>query len=70
MDTTELELTPREETADYGHLAVYRLADLERLAARVRSMGFEMATNWYVAMEARRTAGSPSLPTRTTIRPI
>jgi hypothetical protein len=52
VHTTELELTPRAETADYGHMAVYRLADLDRLAEHVRSLGFEMDTNWYVAMDA------------------
>ena len=36
MHTTELELTPRAETADYGNLAVYRKDDLDRLAERVR----------------------------------
>ena len=51
VHTTELELTPREDTADYGHLAIYRIADLERLAARVRELGLEMHTNWYVALE-------------------
>jgi hypothetical protein len=62
--TTELELTPREETADYGHLAVYRVADLDRLADSVRSMGFEMATNWYVSMDtpADRWVSLPPYP--------
>jgi 2-polyprenyl-3-methyl-5-hydroxy-6-metoxy-1,4-benzoquinol methylase len=62
--TTELELTPREETADYGHLAVYRVIDLDRLAERVRSKGFEMATNWYVAMDspADRWVALPPYP--------
>jgi 2-polyprenyl-3-methyl-5-hydroxy-6-metoxy-1,4-benzoquinol methylase len=52
IHTTELELTPRAETADYGHMAVYRVADLNKLVARVRSRGFEMDANWYVAMDS------------------
>ena len=51
VHTTELELTLRAETADYGHLAVYRTSDLDELAARVRDAGFEMITNWYVSMD-------------------
>jgi hypothetical protein len=52
VHTTELELTPRAETADYGYMAVYRLADLEQLADRVRGRGYEMATNWYVSLDS------------------
>jgi hypothetical protein len=64
VHTTELELTSRAETADYGHLAVYRVADLDRLAGSVRSMGFEMATNWYVSMDtpADRWVSLPPYP--------
>jgi len=51
VHTTELELTPREETADYGHLAVYRTVDLDELAGRVRALGCEMETNWHVSLE-------------------
>jgi SAM-dependent methyltransferase len=64
VHTTELELTPREETADYGHLAVYRVADLDRLAESVASIGYEMATNWYVSMDtpADRWVSLPPYP--------
>jgi hypothetical protein len=64
VHTTELELTRRDVTADYGHLAVYRIADLERLAARVRDLGLEMHTNWYVALEtpADRWIALPPYP--------
>jgi hypothetical protein len=64
VHTTELELTPRTETADYGHLAVYRLADLDRVADRVRARGFEMQTNWYVSMDsgADRFVALPPYP--------
>jgi hypothetical protein len=64
VHTTELELTARLETADYGNLAVYRTADLDRLAARVREVGMEMDTNWYVAMEtpADRWIALPPYP--------
>ncbi len=51
VHTTELELTPRADTADYGNLAVYRLADLDGLAAEVRDRGFDIDTNWYVSLE-------------------
>lgn len=51
VHTTELELTPREETADYGHLAVYRTIDLDELASRARALGFDMETNWYVSLD-------------------
>jgi hypothetical protein len=51
VHTTELELTPRSDTADYGHLAVYRIVDLDELAREVRRRGFVMETNWYVSME-------------------
>jgi hypothetical protein len=52
VHTTELELTPRKETADYGHLAVYRVADLDELATQVRRRGFDIDANWHVAMES------------------
>ena len=64
VHTTELELTPREETADYGHLAVYRRDDLDRLVAEIRSLGFEIDTNWYVSMDtpADRWIALPPYP--------
>jgi hypothetical protein len=52
VHTTELELTRRHDTADYGNLAVYRIDDLDGLADEVRRRGFEMETNWYVSMES------------------
>jgi 2-polyprenyl-3-methyl-5-hydroxy-6-metoxy-1,4-benzoquinol methylase len=52
VHTTELELTPREETADYGHLAVYRKDDLDTFVAEVRDLGFETETNWYVSLDS------------------
>lgn len=51
VHTTELELTRRAQTADYGNLAVYRLADLERLISDIRDRGFEIDANWYVSLE-------------------
>jgi hypothetical protein len=51
VHTTELELTRRRDTADYGNLAVYRIDDLDRLAEEVRRRGFEIETNWHVSME-------------------
>ncbi len=52
VHTTELELTRRSTTADYGELAVYRIEDLEHLGELVRTRGFDMPANWYVAMDA------------------
>ncbi len=52
VHTTELELVPRNHTADYGHMAVYRPVDLDHLRVRVRALGFEMHANWYVSMDA------------------
>ena len=64
VHTTELELTSRGETADYGHLAVYRREDLDQLAAHVRGRGYEIATNWYVSMDtpADRWIALPPYP--------
>ncbi len=51
VHTTEFELTSKESTADYGHLAIYRTVDLERLRDAVRSNGCVMRSNWYVSLE-------------------
>jgi SAM-dependent methyltransferase len=52
VHTTELELTPRAETEYVEGTAIYRVDDLDRLAAKVRDEGFEMQTNWYVSMDS------------------
>lgn len=52
VHTTELELIPREETVDYGHMAVYRPADLLAFQDRMRSDGFEISINLHVSMDA------------------
>lgn len=52
VHTTELELTRKAETADYGNCAVYRLEDLQDFAARVASAGYEASFNFHVAMES------------------
>ena len=64
VHTTELELTSRDETADYGHLAVYRREDLDRLATDVRGRGYEIETNWFVSMDtpADRWIALPPYP--------
>lgn len=64
VHTTELELTPRDTTADYGNMAVYRTVDLDDLVERVRHLGFEMDTNWYVSMDtpADRWISLPPYP--------
>ncbi len=54
VHTTELELTARDETADYGHSVVYRAADLERLSHEVLGRGLEVELNLYVSMATPR----------------
>jgi 2-polyprenyl-3-methyl-5-hydroxy-6-metoxy-1,4-benzoquinol methylase len=54
VHTTELELTAKAETADYGHCAVYRTADLEALADRLSDQGFEIDLNLHVSMATPR----------------
>jgi 2-polyprenyl-3-methyl-5-hydroxy-6-metoxy-1,4-benzoquinol methylase len=54
VHTTELELTPKDTTADYGHCAVYRREDLEQLAEELRRLGFEIDLNLYVSMATPR----------------
>jgi hypothetical protein len=51
VHTTELELTERAKTAEYGNIVVYRASDLDAFAGEVRDRGFSIETNWYVAME-------------------
>ena len=51
VHTTEFELTPRGTTADYGNIVVYRPVDLDEFIGAVRKRGFEIETNWHVAME-------------------
>jgi FkbM family methyltransferase len=51
VHTTEMELTRRTTTADWGHLACYRPADLRWLASRVEAEGLEMRLNLHVGMD-------------------
>lgn len=51
VHTTELELTRRETTADYGNCAVYRIPDLEAFGDRVRAEGFEITLSFTVPMD-------------------
>ena len=52
VHTTELELTARSDTADYGHCAVYRPSDFEQLALQLTERGFLIDLNLNVAMES------------------
>lgn len=52
VHTTELELIPRAETMDYGHMAVYRPEDLLAFQDRMRNDGFEISLNLHVPMDA------------------
>lgn len=51
VHTTELELTRRESTADYGHCAVYRLQDLRDFATRLADVGCTSTFNFTVPMD-------------------
>ena len=51
VHTTELELTARLSTADWGHLACYRPEDIRYLAGRAQIEGFEMEANLHVPMD-------------------
>lgn len=51
VHTTELELTPRDGTAEYGNIVVYRTSDLDALVEQVRVSGFEVESNWYVSLD-------------------
>jgi hypothetical protein len=51
VHTTELELIPREETVDHGHLACYRPADLNAFAEELTDGGFEIDLNLHVSMD-------------------
>ena len=52
LHTTELELTSKPETVDYGNCAVYRLEDLREFAVSVREAGYIASFNFHVAMES------------------
>jgi len=51
VHTTELELTRRDTTADYGNCAVYRLVDLERFAERLAEAGLTSTFTFNVPMD-------------------
>jgi hypothetical protein len=51
VHTTELELTRRENTADYGNCAVYRLPDLQGLAKRLSEVSCTSSFNFTVPMD-------------------
>ena len=53
VHTTELELTRRDTTADYGHCAVYRLQDLREFATRLADVGCTSSFNFTVPMDTR-----------------
>jgi len=53
VHTTELELSRRESTADYGHCAVYRLQDLKEFAKRLEEVNCEATFNFTVPMDTR-----------------
>ncbi len=52
VHTTELELTRKKRTMDYGNCAVYRLQDLLSFEERVKSSGYDASFNFYVSMDS------------------
>lgn len=52
VHTTELELTRRESTADYGNCAVYRILDLRDFAKRLSEVGCTSSFNFTVPMDS------------------
>lgn len=53
VHTTELELTSRDTTADYGNCAIYRLQDLRGFEKRLSEVGCTSSFNYYVPMDTR-----------------
>ena len=51
IHTTELELTRRDTTADYGHCAVYRIADLKALGKRLADVGCSTTFNFTIPLD-------------------
>ena len=68
VHTTELELTRRADTADYGNVVVYRSADLDRLIGDIRHRRFEIDANWYVSLETASDRFVCPPPTRFLIK--
>lgn len=53
VHTTELELTRRDNTADYGNCAIYRLQDLRDFAKRLSEVSCTSSFNFTVPMDTR-----------------
>jgi hypothetical protein len=51
VHTTEMELTAKDETADYGHCAVYRISDFQALGERLADVGCSATFNFSVSMD-------------------
>ncbi|MEP7017444.1 MAG: class I SAM-dependent methyltransferase [Actinomycetota bacterium] len=51
VHTTELELTARDTTADYGNCAVYRLPDLQEFAKQLSEVNCTSSFNFTVPMD-------------------
>ena len=51
VHTTELDLTGRSSTVDWGHLACYRPADFRWLAKEAALEGFEMELNFSIPLD-------------------
>ena len=62
IHTTELELTQKKVTVDYGNCAVYRLEDLHELEFTVRELGYKMELNTFVAMSSPKDRWISRIP--------
>lgn len=51
VHTTELELTQRDDSAEYGNCAVYRREELLEVAERLRADGYEVDVNPWVSLD-------------------
>jgi hypothetical protein len=62
IHTTELELTQKNVTADYGNCAIYRLEDLKDLEERVRQRGFKIELNTSIDMSTPKDRWISRIP--------
>jgi len=62
IHTTELELTSKSETADYGNCAVYRVQDFKILKNKIHELGYSMELNTFVDMSTPKDRWISRIP--------
>jgi hypothetical protein len=62
IHTTELELTSKSETADYGNCAVYRVQDFKILQNKIHELGYSMELNTFVDMSTPKDRWISRIP--------